>query len=229
VVTEALVVAPHMDDEVLGCAGLIQRLHAAGVSTTVVFCTEADEDVRFVKGEYVTYRNEKRSGEMEQVADFLGFKYVQLGLPLHKLDGELTANLAGRLEEWLRDAQLVAYPIRSHDQDHEAVRTAVGVLARPHRYAGTLLEYTTWGVPDYGTDVLLLPLTQSEADTKAEAMSLYFSQVRPDGHYDELYLYSPASIGYYLGATGRLCHSDHAEAFRPRRIVPNPTTAALLA
>jgi LmbE family N-acetylglucosaminyl deacetylase len=228
VVTASLVIAPHMDDEVLGCAGLIQRLCDASIDTTVVFCTETEQDVRYVGGDYVAYDNDKRSSEMEQVAEFLGFEYVHLGMPLHALDGVLTAELVARLEEWLRNAEIVAYPARSHDQDHEAVRTAVGVLARPHRYSGTLLEYATWGVPDGDSDVLLLPLRPDEADAKAKAMSLYFSQVRPDGRYDELYLYSPASVGHYLAATGRLCHAEAAEAYRPRRIVANPTTAALL-
>jgi LmbE family N-acetylglucosaminyl deacetylase len=229
VVSRVLVIAPHMDDEVLGCAGLIQRLRSQGFDTTVVFCTETDEDVRYVGGDYVVYANEKRSSEMEQVAEFLGFDYVQLGLPLHGLDGILTATLVSRLEEWLRDAELVVYPAISHDQDHEAVRTAISVLSRPHRYAGTLLGYATWGVPDYGADVLLVPLSPEETAAKVEALGLYFTQVRPGGVYDELYLYSPASVTHYLAAAGRLCHTEHAEAFRPRRIVPNPTTAALLA
>jgi hypothetical protein len=123
---------------------------------------------------------------------------------------------------------VVAYPAESHDQDHEAIRKAVQVLARPHRFGGTLLEYMTWGVPEYNADVLLLPLDEDEATIKAEAVGMYFSQVRPHGHYDELYAYSPASVRSYLGATGRLVHTPFAEAFRPRRIVPNETTAALL-
>jgi LmbE family N-acetylglucosaminyl deacetylase len=218
-----------MDDEVLGCAGLIQRLDAVNITTMVVFVTEAEEDVRFVDGEYVAYRNDKREAEMEQVSEFLGFEYVQLGLPLHQLDSAPVAELVARLEGWLRDADLITYPALSHDQDHEAVRSAVTVLARPHRFAGTLLEYVTWGVPEYGADSLLLPLTREQAAKKADAVGLYFSQVRPGGTYDELYLYSPVSVRHYMAATGRLAHTEYAEAYRPRRIVPNATTAALLA
>jgi LmbE family N-acetylglucosaminyl deacetylase len=229
-VVSALVIAPHMDDEVLGCAGLIQRLNRAGLATTVVFCTETDEDVRYVSdGYYAAYSNKKRTGEMKLVAEYLKFEYAQLGLPLHALDGVLTATLVERLEEWLGNCELLLYPAISHDQDHEAVRTAVSVLSRPHRYSGTLLGYATWGVPDYGADVLLLPLTEEETAEKVQAIGLYASQVLPGGSYDPLYLYSPASVAHYLAATGRLCHAEHAEAFRPRRIVPNPTTAALLA
>jgi LmbE family N-acetylglucosaminyl deacetylase len=228
VVSGALIIAPHMDDEVLGCGGMIQRLRAHGFDTTVVFCTETEEDVRFIEGEYLTYRSDKRVAEMELVAEFLGFEYVQLGMPLHALDASPVASLVSRLEEWLRDAEVVAYPAESHDQDHEQVRKAVQVLSRPHRFSGTLLEYMTWGVPEYNADVLLLPLLKSEAATKAESVGMYFSQVRPAGRYDELYAYSPASVASYLGATGRLVHTEFAEAFRPRRIVPNPTTAALL-
>jgi LmbE family N-acetylglucosaminyl deacetylase len=229
VVNGALVIAPHMDDEVLGCAGLIQRLRTHDCPTTVVFATEAEEDVRFVGGEYVGYTNAKRTGEMEQVAELLGFEYVQLGMQLHRLDQEPTGLLVARLEDWLRDAELVAYPVVSHDQDHEALRTAVGVLARPHRFAGTLLEYRTWGVPGEYDDALIVPLTQEEAKSKFDAIGLYFSQVRPGGRYDEFYPYAPASVKAYMQAAGRLVHTEYAETFRPRRIVPNSTTAALVA
>jgi LmbE family N-acetylglucosaminyl deacetylase len=220
-VVKALVVAPHMDDEVLGCTALIQRLP----DTTVVFCTENEEDVRFIDGEYVGYRSEKREAEMEQVSELLGFEYVQLGLPLHSLDTYQTAKIVDLLEEWFRDVELVAYPAQSYDQDHEAIRKAVAVLSRPHRYAGTLLEYQTWGVPTHGDDTLILPLN---VNAKTEAVALYASQIRPGGHYDELYPYAPASVMAHSAATGRLIHVDYAESYRPRRLVPNPTTAALL-
>jgi LmbE family N-acetylglucosaminyl deacetylase len=219
---KALVVAPHMDDEVLGCTALIQRLPG----TTVVFCTENEEDVRFVDGEYVGYRSEKREAEMEQVSELLGFEYVQLGLPLHKLDTVPATSIVELLEEWLRDAELVAYPAESYDQDHEAIRKVMAVLSRPHRYAGTLLEYQTWGVPVHGDDALILPLN---AGVKMDAVGLYASQIRPGGHYDELYPYAPSSVVAYAAATGRLIHAEYAEAYRPRRLVANPTTAALLA
>lgn len=36
----ALVIAPHFDDEVLGCGGLVAQLSAAGASVRVVFCSD---------------------------------------------------------------------------------------------------------------------------------------------------------------------------------------------
>ena len=40
----ALVIAPHFDDEVLGCGGLVARLTAAGGSVRVVFCSDGGGD-----------------------------------------------------------------------------------------------------------------------------------------------------------------------------------------
>jgi LmbE family N-acetylglucosaminyl deacetylase len=219
-----LVIAPHMDDEVLGCGGLLQRFERA----EVVFVTEAEADVRIDHlGEEVEYDGARRVEEMESVAAMLGFSATRLRFPLHKLDTCPTADVLAGLAAHLRGVDLILSPARSHDQDHEAVRRAVDALVRPQHYAGSVLEYLTWGCPATTEPVVVLPLADVEMDRKLAALARYATQVEPRGTYDESYPYAPDSAAAFAKAAGRLAHSDQAEAFLPRRLVPNATTARL--
>ncbi len=67
-------------------------------------------------------------------------------------------------------------------------------------------------------------MSQDAVSRKVAAIAAYQTQV--GGSADE-YLYSPESARAFAEATGRLAHTNYAEAFRPRRIVPNPTTGRL--
>ena len=53
---DALVIAPHPDDEVIGCAGVIQRTLAAKKRVTVVILTNGDEVVGTLDGRSGTVR-----------------------------------------------------------------------------------------------------------------------------------------------------------------------------
>lgn len=209
-----LVVAPHMDDEVLGCAGLIQRRDD---DVHVVFCTEAVVDTRLGDRGYVAYDGERRVAEMEQVADLLGFDPVRLRYLTHELDKVPTRELVARLEGVLSWASpdLLLIPAPSHDQDHEAARRACMALIRPHCFSGTVLEYHTWGVPAPYEPVAVLPLSSVEIARKAEAMALYGTQVEPGS---DAYPYSVDSLRSYAAAAGRYVHALDGEAFTPRRI-----------
>lgn len=219
-----LVIAPHMDDEVLGCAGLLQRLGGA----EVVFVSEAETDVRIDhRGRAVEYDGARRVEEMEAVAAMLGYTPTRLRFPLHRLDTCPTAAVLEALEARLDGVELILAPAQGHDQDHQAVRRAVDALMRPQRYPGSVLEYLTWGCPASAEPAVVLPLEAGEMDLKLAALARYATQVEPGGAYDDCYPYAPDSVAAYARASGRLAHADHAEAFLPRRLVPNATTARL--
>jgi LmbE family N-acetylglucosaminyl deacetylase len=82
--TRLLIVAPHPDDEVLGAAGLIQKVHQAGGAVHVVYLTDGDgypegvriEDRRKPHLSYVDFRGYGRRRQKEARAAL-----AELGLP----------------------------------------------------------------------------------------------------------------------------------------------------
>jgi len=219
-----LVIAPHMDDEVLGCGGVIQRFD----DVTVLFVSEREDDQRYTEVDgYLPYSGLDRAEEMEQVALKIGYLPVRLCYPLHGLDRMPTLELVEAFEPHLDGVELIFAPGPSNDADHVAVRKAVQALRRPHRYSGSILEYHVWGTLDPFAAAVLVPLNGSEVANKLTAIAAYQTQVAPGGQADPLYPYSPISVEAYMLATGRLCHARHAEAFMPIRLVPNHATARL--
>jgi LmbE family N-acetylglucosaminyl deacetylase len=215
-----LVLAPHMDDEALGCGGLILK----NKNVHVLFFTEADKDRRLADGEYVEYDGNARIDEMHQVADLLGFGMSRLGLKTHMLDTIGQATLLRVAEEFLPLVEVLVIPCVTADQDHRIVHEVGRALMRPHCFAGTVLEYSTWC--GFGTtdDVLVLPMTLEEQAIKEQAVKTYRTQQVGGPEY----VYSAASCTAYAETTGRLIGVPFAEGFRPLRIVPNETTRQLL-
>ena len=84
--SEVLVIAPHPDDEALGCAGTIMLLNRGGVSSTVLFITNGEK----------LYENpardigEKRRQEGHRVSQMLGCKEP---LFLNFPDGEIANHI----------------------------------------------------------------------------------------------------------------------------------------
>jgi LmbE family N-acetylglucosaminyl deacetylase len=217
----AVVVAPHMDDEVLGCGGLIQRLD----DVVVVFVTEREVDVRHAAEGPVVYRGEDRVVEMEAIAAALGYRWKRMGFPVHELDRYTVAEMLEHFDAAISrlEVDLILAPAESHDEDHEQVRRMVRAHMRPHKYAGTVLEYLTWGgVTPYGPAVIV-ELSETEVALKAKAMEMYATQTAPGGSLpDELYAYGGESVRAYARAAGRLIHAEYAECFVPRRLVGWP-------
>ena len=221
---KVVIVAPHMDDETLGCGGLIQRFDQQDVM--VIFVSERKNDQRRVDGEYVSYDGDDRIKEMRKVSKLLGFVCHSVGFEVHAT-WDFPA-LVRLLEIAFRGAELVLYPGISNDRDHQTTIDAVQATRRPHCYAGSLLQYYVWGVVNPFEPLVVLELNSREWAKKRAAMSLYQTQVAPGGHYDPLYPYSPESMEVYSRAAGRMIHAEHGEVFVPVRLVANETTGRLL-
>jgi LmbE family N-acetylglucosaminyl deacetylase len=219
-----LVLAPHMDDEVLGCGGLLQKCRLDPRFPRVLFATKPKRiDVRLNAGG--EYRDRERRREAQAASRLLRFEYMTLTYETHTLDRVPQEDLIHAIEEQLRSTELVVVPGESHDQDHQALRKAALAATRPQLFDGTVLEYMTWGVPDPYAPSLVLPLSPNELVTKLDALECYDTQLRDA---PPTYPYSPASVMGYAWAAGRLIGRAAGEAFVPRRLVPNASTARLL-
>ena len=135
-----LVLAPHYDDEVLGCGGLLSRLVQAGAQVQVLFLTDGAGGHLEPAADPAAYQR-TRYQEAEAVAARLGFAGIRhLDLP----DGGLELRrdeLAKAYEEALLahqpDLLLVPSPLEVSG-DHRAAFAALHDLLAPLRGGGEL-------------------------------------------------------------------------------------------
>jgi LmbE family N-acetylglucosaminyl deacetylase len=178
-----VVAAPHPDDEVLGCAGIMRWLQDDGYVVEVVAVT--DGDASHARSERITRPElvDRRQAERREAFVRLGIEPAavrRLGLPDAGVAGH-EQNLAIALGECLDGATTLIVPWR-HDghPDHEAVARA-GLDAARARSAGCL-EVPIWARvrgkafrPDYA-----LELHEFRCAKRAAAQA-FDSQIRPLG------------------------------------------------
>ena len=135
-----LVVAPHADDEAIGCGGIILKAVEQGAEVYILVVSVGDL-VRVGDG------GEKRTGaervdEVEAVRKFFGAKDAEVFMTDEqrhmRLDAIPRRDLVAVLEREARlsiqkiKPHLVLLPAPSYNQDHEAVCRAGITACRPH-------------------------------------------------------------------------------------------------
>jgi len=179
---ETLVIAPHPDDEVLGCGGLVAGLAAAGTSVRVVFLSDGGGGEEPIE-DRPAYAAARR-GEAREAAERLGIAEVEhLDLPDGRLEQslpELVEALQQRLSVRPPDLLLVPSPAE-RSADHRAAFAALHRLLAPLRDGDPLLAslrplrilaYEVNGplVPDLLIDV------SDRVEAIARAMAAYATQ-----------------------------------------------------
>lgn len=179
-----LVIAPHPDDEVLGCGGTI-ALHSKKRDevylciVTKAYTPDWSED--FIK-------NRKR--EMANANKILGIKKTYfLDFPTVKLDTipqkELNDSIFKIVE--IVKPQIVYVPHRGDlNKDHRLVFEAALVAVRPvsdHELTKVLsyetLSETEWGLPSETFTPNVYVDISNTIETKIEAMKAYESEIKP--------------------------------------------------
>jgi LmbE family N-acetylglucosaminyl deacetylase len=143
----AVVFAPHEDDEVLGCGGLMARKRKAGARITIAFLTDGSQShAHLMPPEQLSAL---RKGESVAAAETLGVPNEQvifLGFP----DGHLSEHEAAGVE---RVADLlrreapgeVYYPyFRDPPPDHQATTRIVRSALSASNCSATAYEYPIW-------------------------------------------------------------------------------------
>ncbi len=136
VASSVLVLAPHPDDEVLGCGGLVAQLAARGAAVRVLFLTDGGGGVAPAeRSEYVATRRR----EAAAVADLLGLAGVEhLDLPDGGLGEHLEAAATAVRRALLSqrpELLLVPSPLEI-SRDHRAAFAALHRLLGPLRARG---------------------------------------------------------------------------------------------
>ncbi len=143
-----LVLAPHPDDETLGCAGRIQRAVATGATVTVVVATDGARSHDVDGADRDTLRALRRA-ELVAACKVLGVPEDHV-ISLDFADGSLASfydALVTELVALLRrigpDDVCTTCSGESH-ADHAACARALGAAAREAGWTGRILGYPIW-------------------------------------------------------------------------------------
>jgi len=207
-----LVVAPHADDEVIGCGGLLARACREGKETSVVV---------------VTVEHEERRAELAHAAAVLGISNVSVLWDVPFLDQIDDSTIVGRLDRELErySPQLVCIPsMAGYHQEHRRVAGLAVSAMRPGggRTSGTA-PMSVWyyeapadvsSPTGAWSPTITVELTELDLQMKLKAMEAHESQVREypsersTGALEALARLRGCQVGVPFG-----------EAFAPRRLV----------
>lgn len=226
-----LVIAPHPDDEVVGCGGLIKKIKDEGGKVFVLFLTVGDTKEFSRKGMSFGKEREK---EIESVASFLKVDDYHLAFKGNKyhlrLDILGQKKLMSMIERESKVAvekikpTIVAFPlIRSYNQDHRIAAIATHAALRPASRSNKhlvkiVLSYEQpadgWTLDANSEHNFFVKLSKKHLEAKVRAMRLYASQVR--NGYNPRSQNALQSLAYLRGSQSG---TKIAEAFLSYRIV----------
>lgn len=216
----ALVVAPHADDEALGCGGLLARLTAADCRVHVMYIA-VDGFHHYGLEKDTTFK--ERLGEIESVTELLRCSheivYGDMGL-IEKLDTLPRMELVDHFERALNrhKPELLLLPCgEDYDQDHQAVFQAAFAAARPIPQAlgkwlpPHVLTYEmtklNWAMEPRARSAAYTDIT-GHLEVKLEAVRRYRSQLRESPHIRSL-----ESVRALASVRGTEIGVEFAEAF----------------
>jgi len=183
-----LFIAPHPDDEILGCGGTIKKYIENGNQVNVLIVTKGSLNLYTSEG-IETVRNEARAAHQ-----VLGVnETVFLDFPAPELDTIPIADISSAIAEIIKkfSAQVVFLPHRGDiHNDHRIVFNAALVACRPvpvgmysvkKVYTYETLSETEWA-PPYGDDAFIpnhFINIVDQFETKLKAMECHKKALRP--------------------------------------------------
>ena len=181
----ALVVAPHADDETIGCGGTLVALKKLGYDIYWVLCTTMQPGKH-----YSPDQANKRRQEIDLARTFFDFDGVfELGFEPAFLDQIPMANLVSKMKNILDEVRpsVVFAPYRyDAHSDHQVVYDALSGATKSFRspFVKKLFVYETLSETEYSSEPMNTAFRpnvffdiSSEIDAKIEALNIYSDQV----------------------------------------------------
>ena len=179
-----LVIAPHPDDEILGCGGTLLRRKAEGVKLGWLIVTGISEQTG-----WSAVRVRQRDVEIAKVAKLVGFSEVfNLRLPTAHLDSLPMADLVDQFSAIFKSFQpdevLLPHRADAHT-DHRVVFDAASACTKWFRYPSVrrVLAYETISETGFGLDAdctfypnVFIDISNF-LERKLEVMSIYQSEL----------------------------------------------------
>lgn len=212
---KTLVIAPHPDDEILGCGGTMARLVDAGVTVVAAIMTKGTQPA------YTKAFVEQVANEAVAAHAIIGTsQLIHLDLPAAALDTLSAAQINGQFSRLITEVEpetLFVPFVGDIHLDHQLSFLAALVAARPRSllapkriYAYETLSETNWYAP--GITPAFIPNVfidiAGTLDRKLAAFSAFVSQVKQFP--DERSLVAIESLARVRGAS---VFREAAEAF----------------
>lgn len=184
---KTLVIAPHPDDELLGCGGTLLRRVAEGGTIGWLLMTAITEEAGW-QPEKVT----QRASEIQRVREGLGVDsedFFPLGFPTAELDSIPMSSMISRISDVFKQFEpeevLLPYPGDVHS-DHRTTFEAACACTKWFRYPSLrrILVYETPSETDFGIDPrdsgfrpnVFVDISQ-HIDRKLELLPIYESEM----------------------------------------------------
>lgn len=198
-----LVIAPHADDESFGCAGTMARIKALGGEVYCMVCSVGD--LKHYDGKAGIVEGGQRAEELKNAMEYLqvdDYDILYRDAETHlRLDAIPRRDLIAQIEQNSKLAlnrlrpTMVAIPVSSYNQDHEAVFRAAFTATRPgvpedKPFQNIVLGYNNtslfWSLerekfhPNFYVDI------SEYLENKLTALGMHKSQMRDDIHHSSL-------------------------------------------
>lgn len=196
---KTLILSPHIDDEVLGCGGLInERVKSRDQVFVQFFGVEDFHEVP---------RNE-RLNELKDVSAFLGFDYDIFSNEVNNYKSQMLVDQITSLINRIKPNEIFI-PNRAYNKDHTAVNDASFIALRPHDrnhfvekvYEYEVDQYQIWGRHEFKPNFFI----SIDIKKKVDAYLLHASQVRN--------MRPPKMLEEFSAIRGYSINVPYAEAF----------------
>jgi|TARA_R110000782_G_scaffold250863_1_gene338321 LmbE family N-acetylglucosaminyl deacetylase len=197
-----LIIAPHIDDDVLGCGGIIDS------NTMVLYCGMDEKHIPNRPDSF------DRLNEAEDVSEFLGNQYHVLD---NKVNQYKLQDLLSSFEIFISEQkpEEIYIPHPSYNQDHRVTYEAVLTALRPHDKNFFVKKVLVYEQPhvflwDYSDNIngaikpnYFVPI---DIERKIKAYKLMPTQVRS--------FRSPETLRSMAQLRGQQSNNEYAEAFQ---------------
>jgi N-acetylglucosamine malate deacetylase 1 len=218
-----LIIAPHPDDEVLGCGGTIKRLASGGTRVYVLIATRGKKEMYSEESIRNTRNDAMNAHKILGVAEtrFLDF-------PAPDLDMISTAEISGAISEVIKDLDISTVYLPHHGDihhDHRVVFQSGLVAARPVNgnpvkriFVYETLSETEWAAPSCNNCFIptFFVNISDQISAKLEAMRCFRTQLREFPNPRSL-----KAIEALANLRGSTIGVNFAEAFMTVRIIVN--------
>jgi LmbE family N-acetylglucosaminyl deacetylase len=216
-----LVIAPHPDDEVLGCGGIIKRLTDSGIRVTVLVASRGKEKLYSEERILNVRKQALEAHRILGVRNTVFFDYPAPELDLVSIS-ELSSSISKIITREKPDTVFLPHHGDIH-HDHRAIFNAGLVASRPvndcsvkYVFCYETLSESEWA-PPFGAEVFIPQMfvnITKEFSHKIDAMRCYTSQIRnfPNPRSEK----SIEALANFRGSTVGI---DYAEAFMVIRII----------